>query len=181
MKNLVTKLQRLYNENFIVNRSGQILVVFNTYSKSTQERLLASNFGMENEDAMYNFITLIKTLGAIYSSVNQAVLAQKELEQGLKQGGRESVVCFLERIQETFSQAYGPAVGWSVHHRKTLIESVVKGVCNRRLADLIVTYQIPVPFSFIYFRDVVVQFAQRVPNITPERVEVHVTDACYTK
>ena len=25
------------------------------------------------------------------------------------------------------------------------------------------------------------QFAQRVPNITPERVEVHVTDVCYTK
>ena len=26
-----------------------------------------------------------------------------------------------------------------------------------------------------------VQFAQRLPNITPERVEVHVTDACYRK
>ena len=26
-----------------------------------------------------------------------------------------------------------------------------------------------------------VQFAQRVPNFTLERVEVHVTDACYTK
>ena len=46
VKSWVTKLQRLYNENFIVNRSGQILVVFNTYSKSTQERLLASNFGI---------------------------------------------------------------------------------------------------------------------------------------
>ena len=91
------------------------------------------------------------------------------------------MVCFLERIQETFSQAYGPAVGWSAHHCTTLIESVVKGVCNRRLADLIATFQIPVPFSFINFRDVVVQFAQRVPNITQERVEVHVTDACYTK
>ena len=79
------------------------------------------------------------------------MLAQQELGRGLKQGGRESVVCFLERIQETFSQAYDPAVGWSAHHCKTLIESVVKGVCNRRLADLIATYQIPVPFSFINF------------------------------
>ena len=82
------------------------------------------------------------------------------------------MICFLERIQETFSQAYGPALGWSAHHRAKLIESVVKGVCNRRLADLIATYQIPIPFSFINFQDVVVQFAQRMPNITPERVEV---------
>ena len=84
------------------------------------------------------------------------------------------MVCFLERIQETFSQAYCPVVGWSVHHCTKLIESMVKGVSNRRLADLITTYQIPVPFSFINFRDLVVQFAQRVPNITPEKVYVHV-------
>ena len=71
--------------------------------------------------------------------------------QGLKQGGWESVVCFLKRIQETFSQAYGPAVGWSAYHCTKLIESVVKGVCNRRLADLITKYQILVPFSFINF------------------------------
>ena len=111
----------------------------------------------------------------------ELILVLLRIVWGLKQGEQESVVCFLERIQETFSQAYGPAADWSGHHRKTLIESVVKGVCNRRLADLIATYQIPVPFSFINFRDVVVQFAQRVPNITPERVEAHVTDACYSK
>ena len=99
-------------------------------------------------DARYTFITLIKTLGAIYSSVNHAVLAQQELGQGIKQGVRESVVCFLERIQETFSQAYGPASGWSSHHQTNLIQSVVKGVYNRKLADLIATYQIAIPFSF---------------------------------
>ena len=96
-------------------------------------------------------ITLIKTLGAIYSSVNHAVVAQQELGRGLKQGGQESVVCFLERIQETLSQAYGPPVGWSAYHSTKLIESVVKGVSNIRLADLIATYQIPVPFSFVNF------------------------------
>ena len=68
---------------------------------------------------------LIKTLGAIYSSVNHALLAQQELGRGLKQGGQESVVWFLERIQETFSQAYGPVVGWSAYHRTKLIDSVV--------------------------------------------------------
>ena len=109
----------------------------------------------------YNFITLVKTLGAIYSSVNHAEVAQQELGRGLKQGGKESVVCFLERVQETFSQAYGPPVGWSAYHRTKLVESVVKGVSNRKLADLIATYQIPVPFSFVHFRDIVVQFAQR--------------------
>ena len=91
-----------------------------------------------------------KYLGTIYSSVNHAVLPQQELGQGLKQRGRESVVCFLERIQETFSQAYGSAVSWSAHHGTTLIEFVV----NRRLADLIPMHQIPVPFSFINFRGV---------------------------
>ena len=155
-------------------------VVYNACSKSTQERLLASNFGKESAVETYNFIMLVKTLGAIYSSVNHAVVAQQELGRGLKQGGQESVVCFLERIQETFSQAFGPAVGWSAHHRTKLNESVVKGVCNRRLTDLIAMYEIPVPFSFINFQDVVVQFAQRVPNITPERVEA-LTDVCYMK
>ena len=87
IKNWVTKLQRLYNENFIVSRSGQIAVVFNGCSKSTQERLLASNFRIVSADATYNFIRLIKTLGAIYSSENHAVLAQQELGRGLKQGG----------------------------------------------------------------------------------------------
>ena len=48
MKNWVAKLQRLYNKNFIVSRSGQIVVVFNACSKSPQDRLMASNFGMES-------------------------------------------------------------------------------------------------------------------------------------
>ena len=100
----------------------------------------------------YNFITLVKTLGAIYSSINHAVVAQQELERGLKQGGQESVVCFLERVQETFSQAFGPPVGWSSYHHTKLVESVVKGVSNRKLADLIATNQIPVPFSFVHFK-----------------------------
>ena len=58
MKNWVTKLQRLYNENFIVSRSGQISVVFSACT-STHKRLLASNFGIESAEATYNFITLI--------------------------------------------------------------------------------------------------------------------------
>ena len=91
------------------------------------------------------------------------------------------MVCFLERIQETFSHACGPAVGWSAHHRTNFIESVVKGVCNRRLADLIATYQIPVSYSFINFQDVVLQFAQRVPNITQEKLGIYVVEGtCFT-
>ena len=63
----------------------------------------------------YNFISLVKVLGAIYASVNHAVVAQQELGRGLRQGGQESVVCFLERMQEVFSQAFGPPVGWSAY------------------------------------------------------------------
>ena len=48
----------------------------------------------------------------------------------------------------------------------------MKGVSNRKLADLITTYQIPVPFSFFHFRDIVIQFAQCVPNIMQEKAEV---------
>ena len=55
-------------------------------------------------------------------------------------------------------------------HRTKLVEAVVKGVSSRKLADLIATYQIPVPFSFIHFRDVVVQFAQRVPNFIKRKM-----------
>ena len=63
-------------------------------------------------------------------------------------------------------------MGWSAYHRTKLVESVVKRVSNRKLADLIATYQIPVPFSFVHFRDIVIQFAQGVPNITQEKAEV---------
>ena len=76
VKNLATKLQSC---------SGQIAVVFNACSKSSQDRLLALNFGMESVDATYTFINLIKTLGALHSSVNHAVLAQQELGKGIKQ------------------------------------------------------------------------------------------------
>ena len=110
-------------------------VVFNACSKNTQDRLLASSFGTESAGETYNFIMLVKTLGAIYLSVNRAVVTQQELGRGLKPGGQESVVCFLERIQETFSQTYGPLVGWSAYHCTKLVESVVKGVSNRKLAD----------------------------------------------
>ena len=113
--------------------------------------------------------------------MNHAVLAQQELGGGLKQGVQESAGCFLERIQETFSQAYGPALGWSSYHRTNLIESVEKGVFNRKLYDMIPTYQIPIPFSFVNFLDMVVQFAQRVPNIAPEKLEVYVVEGtCFT-
>ena len=76
VKNWVRKLQRVYNENFIVSCSRQIAVVFKACSKITKDRLFTSNFGVESADATYTFIMLIKTLGAIYSSVNHAVLAQ---------------------------------------------------------------------------------------------------------
>ena len=148
---------------------------------STQDQLLTSNFGTESAVEPYNFITLVKTLGLIYSSVNHAVVTQQELGQGLKQGGQESVVCFLERVQETFSQAYGPPVGWSAYHCTKLVESVVKGISNRKLANLIATYKIPVPFFFVYFRNIVVQFAQHVPNITQEKAEVLMVEGtCFT-
>ena len=85
MKKWVTKLQCHYNKNFIISRTGQIVVVFNVSSKSTQDRLLASNFGVESADATYTFITLIITLGALYSCVNHGVLAQQELGRVIKQ------------------------------------------------------------------------------------------------
>ena len=75
-------------------------------------------------------------------------------------------------MQEIFKQVYGPPVGWSAYHRTKLVEAVVKGVANRKLADLIATYQIPVPFSLVHFRDIVVQFAHWVPQITQEKAEV---------
>ena len=106
--------------------------------------------------------------------MNHAVIAQQELGRGLRQGGQESVICFLERVQEVFGQAYGPQVAWSAFHRTKLVEAVVKGVSSRKLADFIATYQIPVPFSFIHFRDVVVQFAQRVPQLHQEKGEISV-------
>ena len=62
--------------HFVVSRTGRLAVVFYVCSKSTQERLLAANFGVESADNKYTFIMLMKTLGAIYSSVNHAVLAQ---------------------------------------------------------------------------------------------------------
>ena len=114
---------------------------------------------MESADEQYTFVTLLKTFGGIYSSVNHAVLAQQELGRGLKQGVCESVVCFVERLQDSFSQAYGPAVGWTAHHRSNLMESDIRGVSNRKLLGLIAMYQIPTPFSFIGFRDVVVQYS----------------------
>ena len=93
--------------------------------------------------------------------------------RGLRQDIKESIVSFLERLQDVFTQAYGPAVGWSAHHRSNLVEAVVKGVYNRKLSDLIATYQIPSPFSFVGFRDVVVQYSQRIPNIAPNKLEVN--------
>ena len=104
--------------------------------------------------------------------MKHVVVAQNELGKGMRQGEQELVVCFLEQVQEVFNQAYGPQAGWSAFHRTKLVEAVVKGVSNRKLADLIATYQIPVPFSFIHFRDVVVQFSQRVPQILQERADV---------
>ena len=49
---------------------------------------------------------------------------------------------------------------------------MVTGVSSKKLADLIATYQIPVPFSFVHFRDIVVQFMQPFPQITQEKAGV---------
>ena len=75
-------------------------------------------------------------------------------------------------MNETFHQAYGPSSGWSAFHRQKLVESMVSGVYNKALAGMIAIYQIPTPFSFIHFRDVVVQYAQRVPQMPQEKPEV---------
>ena len=43
----ITILQKRFSENFVVDRTGRLTVVFNACSKSTQERLLAANVGVE--------------------------------------------------------------------------------------------------------------------------------------
>ena len=48
VKNWVTKLERMFNENFVVSRWGRMALVYNACSKSTQERLLAAKFGTES-------------------------------------------------------------------------------------------------------------------------------------
>ena len=74
VKNWVTRLQWLFKENFVVSRWSQMAVLFNACSKSTQDRLLAANFGTESAVETYNFITLVKILGVIYSNVIHAVV-----------------------------------------------------------------------------------------------------------
>ena len=49
----------------------------------------------------------------------------------------------------------------------------MKDVYNRKLSDLIATYQSPSLFLFVGFRDVVVQYSQRIPNIAPYKLEVN--------
>ena len=58
---------------------GRLAVIYNACSKSTQDRLLAADFGTDSADAEYDFVALIKTLGAVYNSVNHAIVAQNEL------------------------------------------------------------------------------------------------------
>ena len=65
VKSWITVLQKQFNENFILSRQGRLAVIFNACAKSTQDRLLAANFGRESAEEEYTFITLIKTLGAI--------------------------------------------------------------------------------------------------------------------
>ena len=66
VKSWITVLQKQFNENFIVSRQGRLAVIFNACLKSTQDRLLAANFGGESAEKEYTFITLIKTLGAFF-------------------------------------------------------------------------------------------------------------------
>ena len=182
VRDWVIILTRKFNEHFIVSRKGRIAVVFNACTRGTQERLLAADFGADSEKESYDFLKLIKTLGAVYNSVNHAVVAQNALATGLKQNREESVICFLERIQETFHQAYGPSSNWSAFHRTKLVESVVQGVSNKALAQMIAIYQIPTPFSFVHFRDVVVQYAQRVPQTPQDKPDVLTVNGrtCFT-
>ena len=51
-------------------------MVFNACSKSMQERLFAADFGTESAEDMYEFVSLVKTLWAMYQLVNHAVVAR---------------------------------------------------------------------------------------------------------
>ena len=79
----------------------------------------------------YDFVSLVKTLSCMYQSINHAVVAHQELGKGMQQGGQESIVCFLEPVQEVFSQAHGPQAGWSAFHRTKLVEAVVKCIIDK--------------------------------------------------
>ena len=106
VKDWVTHLTRLFNESFVVSRMGRLAVIFNACSKSTQDRLLAADFGSDSGQVDYDFIALLKTLGAVYNSLNHTIVAQNELGRGLKQERVESIICFIERVQETYDRIY---------------------------------------------------------------------------
>ena len=59
--------------------------IYNPCSSSTRERILAANFGEESKADTYTYQNLLNMLGAIYSSVEHAVVAQRQIAQGLKQ------------------------------------------------------------------------------------------------
>ena len=80
----MTKLDRMLNENFFVSRFGRLAVVFNACSKSKQERLLAADFGTDSAEDTFDFVSLVKMLGALYQSVNHTVVAQNELGKGMR-------------------------------------------------------------------------------------------------
>ena len=84
VKAWITKLDRMFNENFVVSRFGRLAVVFNACSKSTQERLLSADFGTDSAEDTYDFVSLVNTLGALYQSVNHTVVAQNELGKGMR-------------------------------------------------------------------------------------------------
>ena len=80
VKAWVTQLNRMFNVNFVVSRFGRLAVVFNACSKSTQERLLAADFGTDSAEDTYDFVSLVKTLGAVYNSVNHEWLHKMNWE-----------------------------------------------------------------------------------------------------
>ena len=60
--------EECFNLNFIVSWLGRLAALYDTCLHSTQERLLAANFGEESNSESNTYLNLVKMIGEIYNS-----------------------------------------------------------------------------------------------------------------
>ena len=83
--------------------------------------MLAVTFGEDSKAEAYTYLNLLKMLGAMYNGVDHAVVAQRQIAQGLKQPQQELIVKYLNRVYQTYTNAQGRLMNGSIYIKEEIV------------------------------------------------------------
>ena len=109
MKSWRTKFTRIFDSSFVTGHLARLVIVWNTCSDSTKNRILSMGIGERASADDFTFAYLLRII-CLFGSPSHSEIALQSIYSGVPQSQNESIPVYLEQIRCLGEDGFGPDV-----------------------------------------------------------------------